>query len=86
MLTDIEIEKMKNNSIICFKKYGHRVVEVIEFKVLERENGEFSCVLEGIVGSARKRKIYTYDLSPSLAHKKEGRMVVSNIKTTDVQI
>jgi hypothetical protein len=84
MLTDIELEVMKNSSVLCFKKLCHRIVDVIDFKVMERENGEFSCVLEGIVGSARKRKVYSYDLTPS--HKKEGRMLVSNIKITEVQI
>lgn len=81
MLAKKKLEEMKNATIRGLGKYCHRVVEVIDFKVIEDGNENFSCVLEGYVGRLRKRKRYSFNLNPSKT--KGNCSVMSDIQITE---
>lgn len=82
MLSDSELTAMKNASVRCFKKLCHNIVEVTDYKVVIHEDEKFSCILEAIVGSLRKRKRYSYDLLPST--KSKNVKLVENLKIEDI--
>jgi hypothetical protein len=82
ILSQEELNEMQESTIKTLRRLCHNVVEVISFEAVEVDKDHFNCVLDGIVGSLRKRKIYRFDLKP---HKRVNEKIIYCISNTTIE-